>query len=254
MFAPLFLILLLVSLVIGSFVGVLAQRYDSETLLGRSHCDACGHSLQVLDLIPLLSWMALRGRCRYCGARLSLSYPLYEIAATVPVIWAGTVLVDWSIFISTVFGWFLLSLALIDARMQRLPDILTLPMLCIGIVAAFLFDHDAILDHVLGAVTGFLSLAVVAVVYQRSRGRVGLGWGDAKFMAALGAWVTWFGLPILILLASLTALIWTVGSVLIKGEPVNRISRHHRIAFGPFLAFSGWIVWLYGGRLFRLFY
>jgi leader peptidase (prepilin peptidase) / N-methyltransferase len=238
-------VLLIASPIIGSFLGVVIARSGKAMVLGRSHCEACNHQLAVRDLIPVLSWAARKGRCRYCGAKLGWFYPAVELAAMVPVFWAATLQQDWLLLASAVFGWLLLCLAWIDARTQRLPDALTLPLAASGLVAAACFDNGAILNHLIGAGAGFAGFWLLAIAYRHLRRRDGLGLGDAKLLAGLGAWLSWEGLPTVVFLGAAIAIALTLGRILISGKAAQATSRQ-RIAFGPALALAGWIVWLYG--------
>ncbi|MGA7713065.1 MAG: A24 family peptidase [Rhizomicrobium sp.] len=241
---PLWVALVIVSPFIGSFLGVVVLRSDDHRpiVFGRSQCDECHHSLDGRDLIPLISWLMLRRRCRYCGAELGLFYPAVEFAAIMPVLWAASVVSGWILVASAVFGWVLLTLGLIDWRTQRLPDVLTLSLLLSGLAAAYLFDRTSIVDHLIGAVAGYAIFALVAYLYRAIRGFDGLGLGDAKLLAGLGMWISWQGLPTLVLLAAVACLIFVVGRALWR----RKIILTERVPFGPFLALAGWIVWLYG--------
>ncbi|MDE2182809.1 MAG: prepilin peptidase [Alphaproteobacteria bacterium] len=241
---PVWIVLLLVAPFIGSFLGVVVVRQCEGVILGRSRCDACGHALDWRDLVPLVSWLALRGRCRHCGARVGAFHPLIELAAIAPVLWAATRYSGGLLAASTILGWLLLALALIDWRTQRLPDVLNLLLALAGLATAWLFDRANVVDHLIGAAAGFAALAAVGATYRKLRGREGLGLGDAKLLGALGAWLSWVVLPPLVLLAALLALGFAVARSLVKG----RESLEQRIAFGPFLAAAGWILWLYGPR------
>ncbi len=159
-----------------------------------------------------------------------------------PVLWAASVVSDWLLLASTVFGWTLLALGMIDWRTQRLPDVLTLSLLLSGLAAAYFFDKTAIVDHLIGAVAGFAVFALVAYLYRAIRGFDGLGLGDAKLLAGLGAWISWQGLPTLVLLAAMMCLTFVIGRALWRWK----MSSTERVPFGPFLALAGWIVWLYG--------
>jgi leader peptidase (prepilin peptidase)/N-methyltransferase len=240
-------LLILVSPVIGSFLGVVIARCGKGSIHGRSCCDSCGHQLGVLDLVPVLSWIALKRRCRFCGAKLSLYYPLVELSAIVPVAWAATVQQGLLLMVSAVLGWLLLALAWIDWRTQRLPDRLTLPLAILGLVAAVMYDDNALVDHVLGAVAGYGVFGLVTAVYRRFRGREGLGLGDAKLLGGLGAWLAWESLPSVIFLGAVMALASAmIARLFLRVDERRPSGFQHQIAFGPALAMAGWIVWLYG--------
>lgn len=240
-----FPVLLLASPFVGSFLGVVITRDGAGALAGRSHCDHCGHALGVADLVPVFSWAMLRGKCRYCGAALGHFYPLIELAAAVPVLWAATAMSGWVLVITVLFGWILLTLSVIDWRSQRLPDAGNMVLAALGLVAAELFDQANFADHVIGLVAGLGLFALLAVVYRRLRNKPGLGFGDAKLLGALGAWVSWQGLPSVVFLAAIGGLIFVCARLLVGGIAWKELSQT-RLAFGPFLAAGGWLIWLYG--------
>lgn len=228
---------------VGSFLGVVIRRLPDHRplLLARSACESCARPLAPWDLVPLVSWLALRGRCRACRAPIAAFHPAVEIAATLVALgpawfgpdpawaWAGCAL-----------GWSLLALAWIDWDHFRLPDALTLPLVVAGLVATWLLDRTAIADHAMAAIVGYAGLRLLNAGYRRLRGREGLGAGDAKLFAACGAWVGLAALPDVLLLAALTglglaALLWLGG---------RRLSRTMRLPFGTCLALALWLVWL----------
>lgn len=229
---------------IGSFLGVLAERLPEgrPVAMARSQCDRCGAVLQPVDLVPLASWFWLRGRCRHCGAGIGV-FPLFmEIAAPIPVMWAAMATSGWVFVATCVLGWMLLALAVIDWRAFLLPDVLTAPLAVSGLAAAYAFDRNALADHAIGAVAGFALFGAVAVLYRRVRHRDGLGLGDAKLLGALGAWVSWQGLPTVVFYGAILALAVT----LVRSLSGRGLSAVTRISFGTFLALGGWLVWLYG--------
>jgi leader peptidase (prepilin peptidase)/N-methyltransferase len=235
--------LVAVALAIGSFLGVLVLRLPTGTgLWGRSVCPSCGVRLGVSDLVPVASWVRLRGRCRQCHAPLGLFYPAVELAAVGLALWAQTETSGWVLWASCGFGWTLLALALIDLRHLVLPDCLTLPLVAAGPIVAEFAAPDAVLDDVAGAIGGFAFFTVVAWGYRHWRGQEGLGGGDAKLLAALGAWVGASGLPSVVLLASLLAL-----AAALAARSLRLLTTpQERVPFGPALALAGWVVWLYG--------
>lgn len=238
------LALLAASPIIGSFLGVVAMRLPQERgfVAGRSVCDACGHTLGPLELVPVASYLALRGRCRHCSAAIDPLHPLMEIGAFAVALSAVFVTNGWIAVASCLLGWVLLTLSAIDWRTGFLPDVLTLPLIAAGLGVAYAIDPASILDHVIGAAAGFISFALLATGYRRFRGRDGLGLGDAKLLAASGAWLSWIGLPSVILLAAISGLAF----VLLLSLSGTKIVSTARIAFGPALALATWIVWLFG--------
>jgi leader peptidase (prepilin peptidase)/N-methyltransferase len=175
---------------LGSFLGTLILRLPEgrPLFLDRSHCEACGQTLGVRDLVPLFSWLLLKGRCRLCGAKLGAFYPLIELAAVGVALWALLTLPAPLVWPTAALGWVLLALAVIDARHFLLPDVLTLPLIPAGLAVAWWLDPGQLLHHALGAALGFVGFAGLAWVYRKLRGREGLGLGDAKLLAAAGAW------------------------------------------------------------------
>lgn len=239
-FAPLF-----VAPFIGSFLGVLIRRLPAgrPVVLGRSACEACGRVLAVRDLVPLMSYAALRGRCRMCGVRIGAGHIWIEIAALavalgsistqsgIARIWAGCVL-----------GWILLALAWIDWEHMRLPDVLTLHLIVLGLLAGMVMDPDLVTDRAIAAAAGYLGFRAIGEGYRLLRGREGLGRGDAKLLAAAGAWVGLYRLPDVLLAGALLGL----GVVLVQAVRLGRLRADMLIPFGPALALATWAVWLIG--------
>jgi len=240
---PDWLIPVLVSPFVGSFLGVLVQRLpvDDTVVFGRSRCEACGKALGPLELIPLVSFLVLRGRCRQCQVRIARFYPAVELAALGVTVWAASLDDGLRLWADCVLGWVLLALAWIDARHMILPDILTLPLALAGLGLPLVMDAGRIVDHAVGAVIGWLVFWAVGRLYRAVRGRDGLGEGDAKLLAASGAWVTWAGLGPVMLIAALTGLVWSVIDRL-RGYGLTGATA---IPFGPPLALATWLVWLY---------
>jgi leader peptidase (prepilin peptidase) / N-methyltransferase len=234
--------LVLVAPFIGSFLGLLIRRLPegSPIARGRSRCDACGATLRVRDLVPILSWLVAGGRCRYCRQPLGWFYPGVELAAVAVAV--AAVLIDGGqrAWLDCLLGWWLLALGWIDLRRWLLPDALTLPLIIAGLAAAFLFNPDQLTGRALGAALGYSSLVAIAAAYRALRGREGLGGGDAKLLAASGAWLGAAALPQVILLAALSALAAAAGLRLAG----IRLGIHSALPFGPFLALATWVLWL----------
>ncbi len=165
-----------------------------------------------------------------------------ELAALVIALWTVSVLDGWSIVIGCLLGWALLTLTLTDLREKTLPDAVTLPLIAVGLAAALVLEPLDPLTHVLGAAAGVTLFLAVGATFRRLRGYDGLGGGDAKLFAAAGAWVGWPGLPSVLLIASVAALA-VVLVIMVVGR---RNFAREEIAFGPYLCFGFWIVWLYG--------
>jgi leader peptidase (prepilin peptidase)/N-methyltransferase len=240
----LIVLLLLVAPVIGSFLGAMAVRIPEgrPVVLARSQCEACGRVLAPADLIPIASFLWLRGRCRNCGGAIGALPLVMELAAIAIVAWAALVTSGPILFASCVYGWGLLLLAAIDWRVQLLPDVVTLPLMVAGLVAAIVLPLDPWRDHAIGAAAGLAVLAIVAWLYRRLRKREGLGLGDAKLSAAIGAWTAWQGLPTTLLWGSILGLLFAIALPL-SGR---RVRLSDRLPFGLFLAAGGWLTWLYG--------
>ncbi len=229
---------------IGSFLAVVAMRLTEgrTVLFGRSACDSCGAALGPLELVPLLSFVGQRGRCRRCGAKIDPMHPVMEAAALALAVWAAFVTSGWIVLASCALGWTLLTLAAIDWRTGYLPDVLTLPLAVAGLGVAYAVEPAAILDHAIGAAAGFAAFAALSEIYRRLRGRDGLGLGDAKLLAASGAWLSWSGLPTTVLYAAFIGL----ALVLARRARGQTMKPTDRLAFGPALAAATWLVWLYG--------
>jgi leader peptidase (prepilin peptidase)/N-methyltransferase len=258
-------------LLIGSFLNVVIHRLplmmerewksECRQLLGeadanddappfnlvapRSRCPACARQIAAFDNIPVLSYLALGGKCRHCGQRISLRYPLVEAvggALAALAAWrfgldgAGvTTTSALAALAAALYCWYLLALALIDYDTQLLPDSMTLPLLWFGIASAFWGPFAPSLDSsVLGAMFGYLSLWSVYWLFKLVTGKEGMGYGDFKLLAALGAWLGWQALPTLILLSS------AVGAVIgISLIATGIVKRSQPIPFGPYLAIAG---------------
>ncbi|MES2102363.1 MAG: A24 family peptidase [Pseudomonadota bacterium] len=266
-------VLALLGLLIGSFLNVVIHRMplmmergwriESAELLGvkidatpeitlstpRSRCPACGHQIRWYENIPVASWLWLRGKCSACKAPISLRYPAIEVLTAVLFAACGlhfgaqpTVLL-WCGLCAT-----LVALAFIDLDTSFLPDDLTLPLMWAGIVSAALgWIPVTLAASVGGAVAGYLSLWFVFHAYRLIRGKEGMGAGDFKLLAALGAWLGWQALPSIILLSS------AVGAVI--GIALIVFRRHDRevpIPFGPYLAGGGVAALFFGEQLSRL--
>lgn len=230
---------------IGSFLGTLVLRLPKgESVVGgRSVCPECGHGLGVFDLVPVLSWVSLRGRCRYCGAAIPPFYPAIELGALGVAVWAALAAPDVPLWQSCLLGWTLLTLACIDAWKYLLPDVLTLPLLLAGLLVALVFDPDVLSARLAGAVFGFGLFWALRISYRAWRRREGLGGGDLKLLAAAGAWVGVEGIPSVILIAALSGL---AGAVLRSRVTGKALGGRTRIPFGLFLALGIWLIWLYG--------
>ena len=228
--------------ILGSFVATLLVRWPQgrSVIAGRSRCDSCGRRLGPGDLVPLLSYAALHGRCRSCGNRIDRRHVAVELTAAM----IGLVALLAHSFplaaISALLGLWLLLIAALDLQHQWLPDRLTLPLIPLGLVAAWAGYGPPLEERAIGAVLGWTTLAVIAWSYRRLRGREGMGGGDPKLMAALGAWLGALQLPYLLLGAGLLGLI-SVLLMRMRGDPVTATTR---LPLGTLLALTAWPVWL----------
>ncbi len=228
---------------IGSFLGtVIGRTAAGEGFFGgRSCCEACGRALGPAELIPLVSFALQRGRCRACGAAIRPFHLYIELAALMVPAAALLAGQDGAMLAAgCVLGWALLALAWIDALVMRLPDTLTLPLVLAGLGEALWLDPDALIDRAWGAALGYTAFRLIAWAYLRLRGRDGLGQGDAKLLAAGGAWVGAAMLADVVLAASVAGLL-CAGALALGGRRVDGTTR---LPFGPFLAAGIWSVWL----------
>lgn len=265
----------IVGLVVGSFLNVVIYRLplmlerewraQCAELLGqsadptgqkpfnlvapRSHCPQCGHTVRALENVPVLSYLALRGRCSACGARIPLRYPAVELLTgllSAAVAWrfgyslqaAGALLLTWT----------LIPLSVIDIDRQLLPDVITLPFLWVGLALSLpgLFTDPR--SSIIGALAGYLVLWALFKLFKRLTGRDGMGYGDFKLLALLGAWLGWQALPAILFLSSLVGAVVGVALIVFRGR-----DRRRPIPFGPYLAAAGWIALLWGGDIIRAY-
>ncbi|GER07198.1 type 4 prepilin-like proteins leader peptide-processing enzyme [Iodidimonas muriae] len=236
---------------LGSFFALLADRIPREEPVGltRSACRSCATPLTVLDLVPILSFLCLRGRCRHCGAPIPKQTLLFELGA---LVLAGQAFLafggGWPVPLSLMLGLVLLTLSVIDGAHFYLPDKLTLPLVLAGLAVAALGLGTDLLSAAIGAIIGYGLLYSIAFFYRMMRGREGLGLGDAKLLAAAGAWLGWFSLPYVLVIASLCGLFYAF----ILQRMGRGLSAQDALPFGPFLAFGFWLVWLYGPAIYGL--
>ncbi len=211
----------------------------------RSRCPSCDHQIRAIENIPIISYLFLKGKCRSCGARISLQYPLVELftaIVTTAVVWRFGFSLQALGAIS--FTWFLISLSGIDIKTQLLPDNMTLPLLWLGIIFNIFAIYTDLTSSILGAIIGYLSLWLVFHIFKLITGKEGMGYGDFKLLAALGAWLGWQSLPLIILLSS------AIGAVIGITMIATRLQeRSTPIPFGPYLAIAGWIAMMYGNQL-----
>jgi leader peptidase (prepilin peptidase) / N-methyltransferase len=271
-----FTLLTLLGLLIGSFLNVVIHRlpimmerswqqdyqdYFDETasdvnqpaaveerfnlMVPRSACPHCGHAITALENIPLLSWVMLRGRCRGCQARISARYPLVELCtglATLAIAWHFQP--GWPLVGALALSWTLIALTCIDLDKMLLPDQLTLPLLWLGLVLNLGEHFVSLQDAVIGAACGYLVLWTLYWAFKLLTGKEGMGYGDFKLLAALGAWMGWQSLPLILILSSLVGAIVGITLLLLR-----RHQQGNPIPFGPYLAMAGWIALLWGHEI-----
>ena len=232
---------------VGSFLGVLILRLPEGqgVIAGRSNCTDCKHVLGVLDLVPILSWVVLKGKCRHCQRRISGFYPTIEIAATVMAFWALVVTSGPVQIITVLLGWVLLALAMIDFRKFILLDVLTLPLIPLGFATVYYLNPGEVVNSLIGAAAGFVALFMIGALYKALRQREGLGFGDVKLFAAAGAWAGWAGLSGVLMWAVVFAFLF-LGVRKTLGHALKSTTK---IPFGAFLSLGIWLVWLYGPLL-----
>ena len=219
-------------------------------LVPRSRCGHCGHAITALENIPVISWLLLGGKCKACGTRISLQYPLVELftaLASLAVAWRFGV--SEQTLAALVLTWALIAMSGIDIAHKLLPDSLTLPMLWLGILLGLFHVFVDLESSVIGAMAGYLSLWSVYIVFKLITGKEGMGHGDFKLLAMLGAWMGWKMLFVIILTSSLVGA--TVGITMIL---LKKTSRQTQIPFGPYLAAAGWLALLWGEQLNRFYF
>ena len=275
---PVFLgLVFLLGLMIGSFLNVVIHRLpvmlerswreqcaelaghdqipDSDRfdlIAPPSRCPECGHRITVWENIPVISFLVLRGKCSACDTRISMRYPLVELGTgVVSVLVAWRLGPGWPCLFALVFSWSLIALTGIDLDKKLLPDAITLPLLWLGLLVnlgtssgpdggAFASLEDA----VTGAVAGYLSLWAVYHLFRLLTGKEGMGYGDFKLLAAIGAWLGWQYLPLTILLSAVVGALLGGVALTVRGR-----GSQTPIPFGPFLAAAGWIAMMWGAEI-----
>ncbi len=239
----------LLGLIFGSFIATLVLRWPAgRSVLGRSQCDGCQRLLAPWDMVPLLSALVARGRCRACGAAIDPFHSRVELASGAIGALALALMPGTAGWLWALFGWLMLPLILLDARHFWLPDRLNLVLAGAGLLVAGPMLDTALIDRWIGALVGGGTLALVAWAYRRSRGAEGMGGGDPKLVAAVGAWLGWQALPLMLLLASVGGIVWA----LVTQRKGDQSLAERRVPFGVFLgtaAFAAVPLWpLISGR------
>jgi len=238
------ILLIASSPVFGSFVGLVVDRLPDERsiLWPRSACDRCRTPLRLRDLIPVFGWVLARGHCRHCGEPIDPLYPALELAALAVAVWSIAAVPATLAWPTALLGFALLALAAIDFRHLILPDVITLPLIPLGLAVLWWLGSDALWTHAAAAAIGFAGMLGLRSAYQLLRQREGLGLGDAKLAGAAGAWVGLDGLPGVILIGAALGLAFH----LIRVRLLKSAATEAEIPFGPWIAAGFWLVWVYG--------
>ncbi len=211
----------------------------------RSRCPHCNHAITALENIPVVSYLLLAGKCKQCRTPISKRYPLIELLTGIlSAVVAWKFGFSWACLGGLFFTWSLVALTFIDVDHQLLPDSITLPLVWLGIFFSFFSIYTDLHASVVGAMAGYLSLWLIFHAFKLATGKEGMGYGDFKLLAALGAWLGWSLLPSIVLLSSL------VGAVI--GITLIVFRQHQRdipIPFGPYLATAGWIALIWGHEI-----
>ena len=215
----------------------------------RSACPKCGHNISALENIPVVSYMLLGGKCKGCKTGISLRYPLIEVLTGALI---GAVAYQYGYTATTFFAWIfvfaLVTLTFIDFDTQLLPDDITLPLLWLGLIFNFNAGFTDLQSAVLGAIFGYLILWAVYWAFKLVTGKEGMGYGDFKLLAAIGAWFGWQMLPAVILLSSVVGAVIGIGLIVFKGK-----TKGTAIPFGPFLALGGIAALFFGAQLMQFY-
>ena len=225
------------------------RRAPFNLIVPRSHCPKCGYQISALENIPLLSYLLLKGQCRQCKNKISIRYPLIELLSAISVtIVAFYFGISIQGFLAILLTWCLITLSMIDFDHQLLPDDITLPFLWLGIIINFFNVFTDLHSSVLGAIFGYGSLWSVYIIFKLVTGKQGMGHGDFKLLAMLGAWFGWQLLPLIIIMSSLVGAVIGIAMIIFKSH-----DKTVPIPFGPYLAIAGWISMLWGPYLMSIY-
>jgi leader peptidase (prepilin peptidase)/N-methyltransferase len=219
-----------------------APRYN--LIVPASACPGCNHRIRALENVPVLSYLALRGKCSACGMRIPLRYPAVELLTGALSAYVGWHFgPGWTAAAVLLFGWSMIALAFIDLDTFFLPDSITLPLVWAGLLAQLLhlLPEVTLADGVIGAVAGYCALWTVFWLFKLATGKEGMGYGDFKLLAAIGAWLGWKALPLVIVLSSLVGALIGVALIFLR-----RQGRDMPIPFGPYLVVAGLIALFWG--------
>ncbi len=211
----------------------------------RSHCTSCGTVLRAIDNIPVLSYVFLRGRCAHCGQAISLRYPAIELLCAVMTVVVSLYFgFSWQMLAAAVFTWVLIALSFIDIDEKLLPDDITLPGIWAGLLINLFGVMTDLQSAVIGAMAGYLVLWFVYQLFKLTTGKEGMGFGDFKLLAMIGAWLGWQVLPLVIILSALSGTLFGLFMIL-----SGRQQHGQQIPFGPYLAAGGWIALIWGDSI-----
>ena len=266
-------VILLLGLMVGSFLNVVIYRLPlmmqrewqaecaalngQEAAQGdkfnlsvpRSRCPHCQHAITAVENIPVVSYLFLGGKCRACRAPISFRYPIIEaLTGVMSALVAWHFGVSWACAGALLLTWSLIALTFIDVDQQLLPDKMTLPLVWLGLLFNLFGVFTDLSSSVVGAIAGYLSLWSIYHLFRIVTGKEGMGYGDFKLLAALGAWLGWQYLPMIVLLSSLVGAVIGITLVLLKQH-----QREIPIPFGPYLAAAGWIALIWGETLNRVY-
>ena len=222
-----------------------APKLKYTLVVPRSACPACGHKITALENIPILSYLFLRGKCSGCGTAISVRYPMVEaLTGVLTGLVAWYFGVTWMAFFAVIFVWALIALTFIDADTTLLPDDITLPLLWLGLLVNLGGTFVPLSSAVWGAIGGYLVLWSVYWGFKLATGKDGMGYGDFKLLAAIGAWLGWQMLPLVILLSAAVGTVIGIAGIIIQGR-----DKGAKLPFGPYLATAGFIALVWGPRL-----
>ena len=218
------------------------QKEQFNLITPPSHCPLCKQKIKILENIPLLSYLLLKGKCSNCKEKISMRYPIIEFTSAISVCFVAHFFgVSIQAFFAIFLTWALIVLSVIDLDTRYLPDDITLPLLWLGIILSIFNIFTDINSSILGAVFGYGTLWTIYFLFKLITGKIGMGHGDFKLLAVFGAWFGWQNLTPIIILSSITALL--VASFLIVNKSYDK---NEGIPFGPYLAFAGWISMILG--------
>jgi leader peptidase (prepilin peptidase)/N-methyltransferase len=207
-----------------------------------SRCPHCGHKITALENIPIISYLWLKGKCAECGKGISMRYPIIEaVTAILSIVVAWHFGFTWQTAAALPLTWSLIALTMIDFDTQLLPDDITLPFLWIGLLCGLFDLFTDMQSSIIGAMAGYLSLWLFYWLFKLATGKEGMGYGDFKLLAVLGAWLGWQLLPVVILLSSFVGAAVGISLILFRGRDKNI-----PIPFGPYIATAGWLAMIWG--------